>query len=174
MKTKRELIKNRVQIDDRPEAINNRSEFGHWEGDTIYSHRGDKTVFLTSQERLSRYLLANKLSNRKAHRIGNILSQATENYKIKSITLDNGTEFIRHEQIGCQVYFCHPYSSWEKGGIEYANRLIRRYCPKKSKLKDYSYQYLQKTVMQINNTPRKCLNFRTPQEVFFAHLEKLP
>ena len=93
---------------------------------------------------------------------------------IKTCTLDNGIEFQRHTEIGCTTYFCHPYSSWEKGSIENMNRLIRRYIPKKTRIKDYPSKYIQDITLKLNHTPRKCLNFSTPHEVFFDQKEKDP
>lgn len=164
----KQLIPNRVWIDERPETANNRSEIGHFEGDLIISRRGDRSVLLTMADRSSRYLVARKMPNKKAQPMAETMKNISENLGFKTLTLDNGTEFQRHEQIGCDTYFCHPYSSWEKGTIENTNGLIRRYIPKKTSIKDVSTKRLNQIVDKLNDRPRKCLNFLTPKEVHFA------
>lgn len=165
---KKEIIKNRIWIDDRPKEINERVNIGDFEGDTIYSKKEDKTSILTLVDRKSRFLVARKIKNRKPKRITRKIKEISKKIKFNSITFDNGIEFKEHEKLPFDTYFCHPYSSWEKGQIEYANRLIRRFIPKKSLLKNYSAKFILNIVEMINNTPRKCLNFKTPKEVFFG------
>lgn len=167
-KTERQLIPNRVWIDERPRVANSRSEIGHFEGDLIVSLRGDRSVLLTLADRSSRYLVARKMPNKKAQPMAEAMRNISEDLNFKTLTLDNGIEFQKHEQIGCDTYFCHPYSSWEKGTIENTNGLIRRYIPKKSRIKDVSVKKLNQIITKLNNTPRKCLNFLTPKEVHFA------
>ena len=87
----------------------------------------------------------------------------------KTLSVDSGIEFKGHEKFGIPTYFCHPYSSWEKGGVEYSNRLLRRHFPKKTLLAQYSPKLISLAVVAINHTPRKCLGFKTPYEVFFEH-----
>ena len=170
-RVQRQLIPNRVWIEERPKEADLRLKKGHFEGDLIVSSKGDKTIILTMIDRKSRYLIAYRLPNKKPQPIAGIMKNIAENLKIKTLTLDNGIEFQKYEEIDCNTYFCHPYSSWQKGSIENANGLIRRYIPKKSYLKDYSNKFIQDIVWQINNTPKKCLGFRTPREVFFASQE---
>lgn len=164
---KRNLIPNRVWIDDRPEEVSNRETIGHWEGDTLGSKRGETDNILGAIERKSRYLIANIMPNRKPALSAKQLKEWNQQYCFQSITLDNGIEFQQHEKIGCNTFFTHPYSSWEKGQIEYAMRLIRRLVPKKSSLKNITNQQLQMFINQLNHTPRKCLNWKTPHQVFF-------
>jgi len=83
-----------------------------------------------------------------------------------SLTLDNGLENARYQELGIPTYFCHPYHSWEKGSVENAFSLIREYIPKKKNLANYSQEEIDAIVDTINNTPWKCLSFRTPKEVF--------
>jgi IS30 family transposase len=155
---KRNLIPNRAWIDDRPSVVNSRSTLGHWEGDTLGSKRGETSNILGSIERKSRYLVADILPNRKPRLTALKLKAWQKQYRFQSITLDNGIEFQQHEKIGCNTYFCHPYSSWEKGQIEYAMKLLRRLVPKKSSLQNLSKKHLQQFIDQLNHTPRKCLN----------------
>jgi transposase, IS30 family len=93
----------------------------------------------------------------------------TEKTNIHSVTLDNDIAFQHHtklrDKLQIQTYFCHPYSSWEKGQIEYGNRLIRRQIPKKSRLANYTQNEIDRFLEKSNNTPRKCLGWKTPIQV---------
>ncbi len=164
---KRVMIPNRVWIDDRPKPIESREIIGHWEGDTLGSKRGETLNVLGSIERKSRYLVASIMPNRKPHLAASKLREWNSQHNFKSITLDNGIEFKHHQEIGCNTFFCHPYSSWQKGQIEYAMRLLRRLIPKKSSLLNLSNSQLQSYVHLLNHTPRKCLNFKTPHQIFY-------
>jgi transposase, IS30 family len=165
--TKRVMIPNRVWIDERPPSVELRETIGHWEGDTLGSKRGETLNVLGSIERKSRFLVASIMPNRKPNLTALKLRQWNQMYKFKSITLDNGIEFKHHEKIGCLAFFCHPYSSWQKGQVEYAMRLLRRLIPKKSSLENLSQYQLQQFLNLLNNTPRKCLNWKTPHQVFY-------
>lgn len=173
-KQEKVLIPHRTWIDARPRIIGERKRFGHYEGDTIVSRRGDKTSLLTILEKMSRYLLVEKVANKQSEQIQQTIAATISGLPIYTITFDNGVEFAHHYKLSCDTYFCHPYSSWEKGQVEYANRLIRRFFPKKTLLKNISQEQLQIAIEKINNTPRKCLNWNTPQEVFLAHLKNPP
>jgi len=170
-KEKRQLIPYRVWIDDRPDIINNQKRIGDWEADLICSRRDDKTVILTLLERKSRYLIATMLPNKRPSTIKKAIEDSLHRFPCHSITFDNGLEFAHHYKLrallNCETYFCHPYSSWEKGAVEYANRLIRRRIPKKSYIKNYSEPFLQDIVTCLNHMPRKCLDFQSPHHVFF-------
>jgi IS30 family transposase len=170
-KTRREMIPQRIWIDDRPQIIENKERIGDWEADLICSRREDKTVILTLLERKSRFLVATLLPNKKPATITNAIKQKLQRMPCHSLTFDNGIEFSHHyklrEILNCETYFCHPYSSWEKGAVEYANRLIRRRIPKKSFIKNYSEHFLQDIIYCLNHTPRKCLLFHQPHQVFF-------
>lgn len=85
---------------------------------------------------------------------------------LKSITFDNGPENARHLELECKTYFCHPFSSWEKGQIENTLGRLRRFVKKRSSLKQYSDKDIAGFIGRMNNTPRKCLEFKTPNEVF--------
>lgn len=167
--SKRNLIPNRKWIDERPEIVDSRKTIGHWEGDTLGSKKGETETVLASLERMSRYLLARKIRDRKPRRTAKHLKRWNKKHNFDSLTLDSGIEFQKHEKIGCDTYFCHPYSSWEKGQVEYAMRLLRRLIPKKSSLKNISQKELQKFVNHLNHMPRKCLGWKTPHQVFFQN-----
>ena len=168
---KKAKIKNRVSIDERPEYINNRSEIGHWEADTMVS-RKSKSVIQVLFERKIKIIKVLKLSNNTAknmrHGIINKFKRVPKKL-IKSITYDNGSENAEHEKtnesLNTKSYFCNPYRSWEKGGVENSIGLIRRYLPKKTDFVLINYRYIKKIEDLINNRPRKCLDYKTPNEM---------
>lgn len=160
-----EIIKNRVFIGQRPEVINSRLRFGDFEADTMgRSKDASSETLAVARERKSRFILAKKVSQ---------LRYAVDGFKemfsvipAKSATLDSGPENARYHELNLKTYFCDPYSSWQKGSIENAIGLIREYIPKKSDLADYSDEYINAIIDRINDTPMKCLKFRTPREIF--------
>jgi len=168
---KRGGIKGRVSIELRPEIVNNRDRVGDWEMDLIVG-KGHKGAVLTLVERKTSFSLLAATDGKKA---GSIKKQAVNTlapYKelVHTITNDNGKEFAMHKQIGekllADIYFCHPYSSWERGLNEYTNKLIRQYLPKKTNLRNLKNQQLNLITNKLNNRPRKKLGFKTPMEVF--------
>jgi len=165
-KMKRVLIPNRIWIEKRPRAVRKRNRSGDYEGDLIVSRKDDRTVIATLVCRSSRMLMATLLPNKKPTIVCRAMRVLLDKKPLKTVTLDNGVEFREHRELGCSTYFCHPYSSWEKGSIEYANRLIRRYFPKRTKLSEITPKQLAIVVDRINHTPRKCLDWKTPAEVF--------
>lgn len=166
-KSKRENIKDRVFIDQRPEVINQRKRFGDFEGDTLGVPRSSKGTIAGLIERQSRYLMAQKIPKLKYAM--DAFKELLDPIPALSATLDNGVENIRYKELGIPTYFCHPYSSWEKGSIENAFGLFREYIPKKANLSNYTDEEISAIVEEINNTPRKCLGFRTAKEVFEEH-----
>ena len=93
----------------------------------------------------------------------------TGGYIVNTLTLDNDIVFRKHRQLsrllGAPIYFCHPYHSWEKGGVENSNKLIRQYIPKRSDISQYSDEYIRMVRDKLNNRPRKCLKYKTPLEI---------
>jgi len=170
-KQKRQLIPNRVSIEERPEKINERIEFGHWEGDTLGKIKTDSEVVVGLSERMSRYILIDKVPRLKHSMDGFKMLLNPHHNTFKSLTLDNGVENLRYEELNINTYFCHPYSSWEKGGIENLFGRLRRFIPKKASLKDYTRKQIIGFAEIMNNTPRKCLNWKTPREVFEEQCE---
>ncbi|WP_442871403.1 IS30 family transposase [Candidatus Thiodiazotropha sp. CDECU1] len=166
------VIASKISIIDRPEEIKNRLEIGHWESDSIES-KGRKSGLNVLLERSSRLAQITKLSSKKSidtfHAIEKRLSIFPDKY-IKSITYDNGPENARHLQVNeafkCDSYFCQPYHSWEKGAVEQINGLIRRYLPKGTDFSQIHYSKIKEVESALNNRPRKCLNFKTPIEVY--------
>ena len=158
-------IPNRVSIEQRPEEINERKRIGDFEGDTMGKPKGCPETLVAIVDRKSRFLMARKVTRLK-HAMEDGFQVMLKGIKAQSLTLDNGFENVRHESLGIPTYFCHAYSSWEKGTIENTFQRLRRYIPKKARLEDFSEETIAFIVKRMNNTPRKCLNFRTPAEVF--------
>jgi len=169
-------IANRVSIHQRPDGVEERTEFGHWEGDLMHFCR-QRDILLTLQERSTRLTLARRLQSKKASETADtiieVLSGLPKQAR-RTITHDNGGEFARHmkvkEQIGMTAYFCDPHSPWQRGGIENANGRIRRDMPRKTRLSDYANTDIDDVVWMLNSTPRKCLGFQTPIEAFLQNL----
>lgn len=168
VKNVREIIKDRVFIDQRPEIINQRMRYGDFEGDTMGVPKYTRETIAAVVERKSRYIIGKKISRLKYAM--NAFKKLLAFGKAVSATFDNGVENVRHLELGISTYFCHSYSSWEKGSVENAFGLIREYIPKKSSLQNYSDSDIQAIISIINERPRKCLGFRTPKEVFEEHL----
>ena len=165
-KVKRQLIPNRISIEERPEQINERIEFGHWEGDALGRIKTDAEAVIGLSERMSRFILVDKIPRLKYTINGFKMLLNPHRSTFRSLTLDNGVENVRYEELNIDTYFCHPYSSWEKGGIENLFKRLRRFIPKKASLKDYSREDIIRFAEIMNNTPRKCLSWKTPKEVF--------
>ena len=170
VKNIREIIKNRVFIDQRPEIINSRMRYGDFEGDTMGVPKYTRETIAAVVERKSRFIIVKKIYRLKYAM--NAFKRLLEYGKALSATFDNGVENARHQELGIPTYFCHSYSSWEKGLIENAFSLMREYIPKKSSLQNYSDYDIQTIVGIINERPRKCLSFRTPKEVFEEHFRQ--
>ena len=170
-KRKGSKIIDQVSIDLRPEHIQERKEAGHWEGDLMVG-ANHKSVIGTIVERKFRYTLIVKLENKKAQHVSKHFSKTLNNldpiFK-KTMTYDNGVEMAQHKKItqktGMQIYFAHPYSSWERGTNENTNGLIRRYLPKGTKFNNIDEKQLQIIQQKLNNRPRKILDYNTPQEM---------
>jgi len=160
------------RIDTRPKEVEDRVVIGHWEGDTIVG--GERTTaIITHVERVSGYLIADLLLDKKALKLANATISSfskISSFKKKSITYDNGTEFSRHDKIeketGMDIYFAYPYHSWERGCNENTNGLIREYFPKKSLFGILTQNDVDDVVNLINHRPRKRLGYLTPHEVF--------
>jgi len=172
----RRFIPGRVGIEERPEVVAQRSRFGDWEGDLVIGKRGVGAL-ATHVERQSRYLMADKLADRKAGSFNATAIpayQALPNGLRRTLTLDNGKEFSQfkelEEQTGLKVYFAEPYAAWQRGTNENTNGLLRFYFPKGTDFRRLSEKALAGAVHKLNNRPRKCLGYRTPQEVFYEAL----
>lgn len=165
---KRILIPDRVFIEERPVEALERTAPCHFEGDTMGKPKRKPHTLVGSVDRQSRYFLARRVARLKQTIHG--FKKLFEHIPIRSLTLDNGFENARYKTLGIPTYFCHPYRSWEKGSIENTFQRLRRYIPKGSDLAHFSNRTIASIVERMNNTPRKCLNFRTPAEVFKEQL----
>lgn len=174
--TKVKNIPKRKSIHDRPVEADGK-RFGDWEMDTIVGKNG-KGAILTLTERSTNFILMEKLEHGKeamhAAKVAVRLLLPYKGYGVKTITTDNGSEFCAHEEItkiikGASVYFTDSYSSWQKGAIENANKLIRQYVAKGTDFKDITNAFLRKVQAKINTRPREKLNFSNPKREFFKH-----
>jgi IS30 family transposase len=170
---RRGKIPNRKSIDERPEVVAQRTRLGDWEVDLMLGkdHQG---ALVTLTERKSRFTLLRKVASKQAKLVSQVIVDLLHWVAtLESITADNGKEFAAHQHISQMLsvdfYFAHPYSSWERGTNENTNGLIRQYVPKSCSLKDLSFQEEIMIMDRLNLRPRKCLDFRTPYEVFFGH-----
>jgi len=165
-------------ITDRPNYINKREGFGHWEMDLVIGKKDTRAVLLTLTERITRQEMIFKLPNRKAETIVglfNRLEKTIPNFKQKfqSITTDNGSEFLNftglvrsiHGGKRFDLYYCHSYAAWEKGSCENHNRMIRRWFPKGTDFTHISQKRINEIVLWMNHYPRKILGWNSPAEL---------
>jgi IS30 family transposase len=164
-------IPDRVSIHERPKGAENRTRYGHWEGDTIIG-KGHKGVIVSLTERKSRYQVMIKLRSKKSRQVSQAIIQRMKHLRsyFKTITFDNGLEFADHksisETLGTEVYFADPYSAWQRGLNENQNGLFRQYVPKSTNLKRVSQQKIDIFTRKLNHRPRKGLGYKTPFELF--------
>ena len=171
--TCKKKVEDKKSIEERPEVVSQKTEFGHWEIDLIVG-AGNKGAILTMVEISTKMLFMRKLKKGKmAKPLANELINMMLPYKhcIKTITCDNGREFSDFKRIekklGIQIYFAHPYCSCERGLSEHTNGLVRQYIPKETDFKDVTNQEIKKYQYRINNRPRKVLMFKKPKDLFY-------
>ena len=168
-------IEHRIPIAERPAEIEDRSIPGHWEADLMLFAKYGQAI-LTLHERSSRLLIAAKPQSKAAMPMAAAIARLLEPLPVElrqSITFDNGTEFARHYELhrfNIATFFCDPYAPWQKGGIENAIGRMRRTIPTKTDLAQISQARLESLICAYNNTPRKCLDWNTPAEVFLSQL----
>lgn len=170
-KAKRVLIPHRISITERPLGATNRSRFGHWEADTAVSGKqsGSKAALSVAYERKAKFIEARRIPNMRPRSHNHALKDMLKHKKALSLTQDNGIENTKHIELGIPTFFCDPYSSWQKGGVENAIRMIRRYIPKRSDIGMYSDAYVSMVVHRLNSKPRKSLGYLTPYEIMEAN-----
>jgi len=171
---RRGTLKNRVSIDERPSIVDARQRLGDWEVDTIIG-KGHHQAIVSLTERKSRLALLRKVERKTAQAVADAVIDLLKPLggDLHTITADNGKEFADHMRIAdklqADVYFAHPYSSWERGTNENMNGLIRQYFPKKKSFTSITDQEIECATERLNNRPRKCLGFKSPNQVFFNH-----
>lgn len=171
-------IPNRTSIKERPAEADGK-RFGDWEMDLIIGRNGYQAI-LTLVERSTGYVIIHRLRHgKKAKELAKEVIRLLFAYRaggVLTITTDNGSEFSRHQMItkalnGVMVYFADPYASWQKGLVEYTNKLIRQYIPKGSDFDEISPHAIMQIQKKLNNRPRKKLNFSNPKLEFFKHFD---
>ena len=175
---RKRIIPDIYKISNRPEYINNRSEFGHFEGDLTFfkgSRNGNISVLV---ERLSRKTFLIKNNNKTSKNVMLKIAKKTKILPdIKSITFDNGGEFTQFGILSLQniqTYFCDPGAPYQKGQVERTNVSLHKFIPKKTDFKNITEKYVALANDKINNLPRKCLNFFTPNEAwdFYSKIQR--
>ena len=173
----RSAIPERVSIHDRPTHVATREEFGHLEGDLTFFTDNQSMNIGVIVERKTRF--TQLLLNQSKHAAVVMKSMFNKLAELparsrKSITFDNGLEFVRHTLLkrfmGMDTYFCDKHSPWQKGQVEQMNVMLHRYLPKNSNLREVSYEQIELIQNKLNNRPRKCLGFKTPAEAFSEEL----
>lgn len=175
------------KITERPEEVNERLEYGHWEGDCVKGALGTKTALLTLTERKTLEEIIIKLEQATQEEVRKAIDRLERKYgvafkiKFKSITFDNGVEFLNWKSLEVSVldknkrrtttYFAHAYSSWERGSNENANRIIRRFIPKGSNIADFSKKEIKRIETWMNNYPRKKLGYKTAKQMTKEHFQ---
>lgn len=167
---------NVIGIEKRPHHANERTQYGHWEGDTMLGGKESGPAVCVQAERRSRYLLLRKMRRKTAQAMRSAVVHQLHLFPQtlrRTLTLDRGTENAEWKSFGLPVFFCDPYSSWQKGSVEQIIGLIRRYVPKGTDLRTVSPTQLRIIQDRLNNRPRKVLGFRTPAEVLSSHCKRL-
>ena len=168
---RRGKIPNQVSIEERPEIVERRERIGDWEADTIIS-AGNRGAIVTLVERRTRFTLLKQVTRRTASEVEDAILDLLRPYHAvtHTITCDNGKEFAYHQNIAqklqVEVYFAHPYASWERGTNENTNGLIRQYFPKGCDFSSISDDQISFVKERLNDRPRKCLDFQSPKMVF--------
>lgn len=171
-KHRKSHIPYRISINERPKYIEKRVQPGHWEADCMVS-RQSKSAIAVIVERKSRIIYLEKLFRKTSHLFSQAISSRlidSPKHLRRTITYDNGSENVDHyktnKELETKSYFCNPYHSWEKGSVENSIGLVRRFLPKKTDFAKLSFQELSCIEYLLNTRPRKCLNYKTPLEVF--------
>ena len=171
-------------IEERPFELTERI-YGNWEMDTVVGRQGSKSALLVLTERLSRFEIIMKLKDRTQKSVISALDKLEKEYKdkfsliFKSITVDNGVEFLdmagleksvyNKQSKRTTIYYAHPYCSWERGSNENNNKLIRKFIKKKTDIKNFSSSYIKKIQDWINNYPRKLFNYKSANDIFYEN-----
>lgn len=175
---RRGQISNRTSIDERPAIVEKKSRIGDFEGDLVIG-KNHKGALVTLVDRCSKFTLVASIPNKGADNVDSAIIELLSPFKtsLETITLDNGKEFSHHEKIAkaldTDIYFAHPYHSWERGLNEHTNGLLRQYFHRGSSLENVTKEEIEASQYKLNHRPRKVLGFKTPYEVFFDKLNAL-
>lgn len=170
----RGYIKNRVSIDERPKIVDKKTRVGDWEIDLVIG-KGHKGALVTIVDRLTSFTVSTRINDKSARTVTDATIALLLPFKdcVKTITADNGKEFAYHEEmteiLKAPVYFADPYSSWQRGLNENTNGLLRQYWPKSTNFKEVSLEEVDAVITQLNNRPRKKLNYKTPANKMAEH-----
>jgi IS30 family transposase len=173
-KSTRGQIKNRVSIDDRPQVVDDKSRIGDWEIDTVIG-KGHSGALVTIVERVTKLTVSSRVNSKSAADVTEATIALLKPFEdvVHTITADNGKEFAYHEEISkalsTEVYFAHPYSSWERGLNENTNGLLRQYFPKNTDFKKVEQIEVRRALRRLNSRPRKDLDFKTPAQLMDDH-----
>jgi len=172
---RRGQMPDRRMIDQRPKVVEDRKRVGDWEGDTVEGCKGSGFI-ATHVERKARYTVAVKVADKSAETVTQATLTAMKKLppeKVRTMTFDNGKEFAGFKDLerglGMRSYFARPYHSWERGTNENTNGLLRQFFPKGMDFSMVSQTDVDIVLELLNNRPRKCLNYRTPTEVFWGN-----
>jgi|TARA_Y100000031_G_C8163451_1_gene358179 IS30 family transposase len=174
----RGFIKNRVSIDERPPVVDEKSRVGDWEIDLVIG-KGHSGAIVTIVERKLSFTVSKRVNSKSAEIVTAATIELLAPYKdaVLTITADNGKEFAYHEEmtaaLGAAVYFADPYSSWQRGLNENTNGLLRQYWPKQTDFKKVSPKEVSSVIVQLNDRPRKKLNYQTPAKLMAEHMAVL-
>jgi IS30 family transposase len=174
-------IPQKLDIHNRPDEVNYRENFGHWEGDLMIFRREYGNANITSLvERKSRYTYLIKNQNRRSEPVMSKIRDkliTLPHHSRCSVTFDRGSEFLawkllkKHVALGS--YYCDPQAPWQKGTNENTNGRVRQFLPRDTNINEISQAQINKICKKLNHTPRRCLNYRTPHEVFYNHLHQV-
>jgi transposase, IS30 family len=170
-KKSRIRIPERISIHERPACVDARTRYGDWESDSVICSK-QKSILSVQSERKSKLIRMHKARDKTAEETKHALVKTAESVSkdiFRTITFDNGTEGVRHTDIkkeyDVDTYFCDPFSSWQKGGVENANKLIRQYLPRGTDLSKLTDRDIYEIQEKLNNRPRKCLNYKSSNEI---------
>jgi len=169
-----------VSIDKRPKVVDRRKQIGHWETDNVIGKQTDKTALSVTVERKIKVTLLSKLvaktADEKTKKLFIRMASLPENLR-RTMTADNGSENAGHKKITSSLdmlmFFCHAYHSWERGTVENTNGRIRRFIPKGVSMDSIDEKTIQAIEWKLNNTPRKCLGYKTPYEKLQEYLNRV-
>jgi IS30 family transposase len=176
VRERRGTIPNQVSIDQRPAIVAERARYGDWEADLVIGARHSQAL-VTINERKSRYALITRVTSKQAAGVSQAIIDQLKPFAplVHTLTTDNGKEFAHHERVAAELklgyYFAHPHAAWERGANENFNGLVRQFFPKHRKLEDVTNQEISLAQHRLNHRPRKCLEYKTPHQVFWNQLD---